>query len=137
MVDIGGINWWAVLTAAVAGYVLGALWYAPPALGKRWLAALGKKKKDMQGAVLPMVAQFFLTLVIGAVLAVVIVRFGAVTWIEGGAIGLALALALALVATSMASDWMFCGFDRTLFWIQCGYKVCCITLMAAILGAWR
>jgi hypothetical protein len=135
LVDLGSVNGWAVLVAAVVAYAIGAVWYAPPVFGNRWMAALGKSKEQLGDPVRLMVAQFFLTLVIAAVLAVVVVRFGAVTWIEGAAIGLV--LSLGLVAASLLSDWMFCGFSMRLYWIQIGYKVAYITVMGAILGAWR
>lgn len=135
LVDLGSINGWAVLVAAVVGYAIGAVWYAPPVFGKRWIAALGKSKEQFGDPVKPMVVQFFLALVIAAVLAVVVVRFGAVTWVEGAAIGFV--LSVGLVATSLLTAWMFCGFDMRLYWVQVGYKIVSITAMGAILGAWR
>jgi hypothetical protein len=135
LVDIGSVNGWAVLVAAVVAYVIGGVWYAPPVLGNRWMAALGKSKEQLGDPVKLMVAQFFLTLVIAVVLAVVVVRFGAVTWIEGASIGLV--LSAGLLATSLLSDWMFCGFNMKLYWIQIGYKLLNLTVMGAILGAWR
>ena len=135
LVDLGSINWWAVLTAAVVGYAIGAVWYAPPVFGKRWLAALGKSKDQLGDPLKPMVVQFFLALVIAAVLAAVVVRFGAVTWIEGAAIGFV--LSVGLVSTSLLTAWMFCSLNIKLYWLQVGYKVVTITAMGAILGAWR
>jgi hypothetical protein len=133
LVDIGSVNWWAVLVATVVACAIGTGWYAPPAFGNRWMAALGREQ--LGDPVKPMIAQFFLTLVIAAVLALVVVRFGAVTWIEGAAIGFV--LSAGLVATSLLSDWLFCGFDMKLYWIQTGCKLACVTAMGAILGAWR
>jgi hypothetical protein len=135
LVDLGSINWWAVLVSTVVAYAIGAVWYAPPVFGNRWMAALGKSREELGDPARLMVAQFFLTLVIAAVLAAVVVRFGAVTWIEGAAIGFV--LSLGLVATSLLSDWMFCGFSMKLYWMQIGYKVTYVTVMGAILGAWR
>ena len=135
LVDIGSVNGWAVLAATVVAFVMSAAWYAPPVLGNRWTAALGKSKEQLGDPLKLMVAQFFLTLAITAVLALVVVRFGAVTWIEGAAIGFV--LSAGLVATSLLSDWMFCGFDMKLYWIQTGCKLASVTAMGAILGAWR
>jgi Protein of unknown function (DUF1761) len=135
LVDMGSVNWSAVLAATILAYLIGAVWYAPPAFGNRWMAALGKTKDRLGDPAKLMTAQFFATLVIAAVLAAVVVRFGAVNWIEGAAIGLV--LSVGLVATSLLSDWMFCGFNMKLYWIQVGYKVLCVTLMGAILGASR
>lgn len=135
MVDLASTNLWAILLATVVGYALGALWYAPPVLGNRWMAALGKSREQLGSPLVPMTVQFLATIVVAIVLAVVVVRFGAITWIEGGAIGLA--LSVGLVATSMLSDWLFCRFNMSLYWIQSGYKITHITVMGAILGAWR
>ena len=135
LLDLGSINGWAVLVAAVVGYAIGAVWYAPPVFGKRWLAALGKSKDQLGDPLKPMVVQFFLALVIAAVLAAVVVRFGAVTWIEGAAIGFV--LSVGLVSTSLLTAWMFCSLNMKLYWLQVGYKVVTITAMGAILGAWR
>ena len=135
LLDLGSINGWAVLVAAVVGYAIGAVWYAPPVFGKRWLAALGKSKDQLGDPVKPMVVQFFLALVIAAVLAAVVVRFGAVTWIEGAAIGFV--LSVGLVSTSLLTAWMFGGFDMKIYRLQVGCKVVQFTAMGAILGAWR
>ena len=35
------LNWLAVIVAALAYFVIGALWYAPPVFGKAWMAAGG------------------------------------------------------------------------------------------------
>jgi hypothetical protein len=69
------------------------------------------------------------------VLAAVVVRFGAVTWIEGAAIGLL--LSVGLVVASLLADWMFCGYGMKLYWIQAGCKVVQFAAQGAILGAWR
>jgi len=135
LLDLGSINGWAVLVAAVVGYAIGAVWYAPPVFGKRWLAALGKSKDQLGDPLKPMVVQFFLALVIAAVLAAVVVRFGAVTWIEGAAIGFV--LSVGLVSTSLLTAWMFGGFDMKIYRLQVGCKVVQFTAMGAILGAWR
>lgn len=135
LVDPGSLNGWAILAAAIVAYLLGAIWYAPPVMGARWLAALGKTREQLGSPVGPMTVQFVVTLVTASVLALVVVRFGAVTWIEGAAIGLT--LAFGLVAASLLSDWMFCGFNMALYWIQTGYKLLSLTVMGAILGAWR
>jgi uncharacterized protein DUF1761 len=121
LVDPGSVNWWAVLAAAVVGYAC--------------TAALGRTGGRPGSSAKTIAAQFPLTLVIAAVLALVVVRFGAVNWKEGAAIGFV--LAAGLVATSALSDWIFCGLPMKLYAIQAGCKLVCITAMGAILGAWR
>jgi hypothetical protein len=38
--DIFAVNWLAVLLAALAGFVVGGIWYGP-IMGKRWMGAVG------------------------------------------------------------------------------------------------
>ena len=35
------LNWLAVIVAALAYFAIGAVWYAPPAFGRAWMAAGG------------------------------------------------------------------------------------------------
>jgi Protein of unknown function (DUF1761) len=135
LVDLHGLNAWAILAAAVAGFVIGGIWYAPPVLGDKWMAALGKTKEQLGSPALPMVVQAAVSLVIACVLAVVVSRFGAVTWAEGAAIGFA--LSVGLIGATILSDSMFSGPNAKLYLIQVGYRVVSITIMGAILGAWR
>jgi len=134
-VDAGSLNGWAILAAALAAYVLGAVWYAPPVLGRAWLSALGKRPEELGSPVRAMTIQLLLTLVTATVLALLVVRFGAITWAEGAAIGLV--AGIGLVATSLASDYLFCGWSLRLYSIQVAYKLMSLALMGAILGAWR
>ena len=129
------INWWAVLVAAVVGYLIGAVWYAPPVLGTRWMAALGKSRDQLGSPGVAMAMQFLVTVVMAVILAAIVARFGAANAVQGARIGFI--LAVGLIGTSMLTDWLFSGWNMRLFWIQCGYKVVFITVMGAILGAWR
>jgi hypothetical protein len=135
LVDLGSLNGWAILAAVLAGYALGALWYAPPVLGNAWLRALGKRKEELGSPVRAMAIQFLLTLVTATVLALLVVRFGAITWAEGAAIGLI--AGVGLVATGLASDYLFSGWSLRLYAIQVAYKLVSLAVMGAILGAWR
>jgi hypothetical protein len=129
------INWWAVLVAAVVGYLIGAVWYAPAVLGNRWMTALGKSRDQLGSPALPMTVQFIVTVVIAVILAAVIARFGAWNAVDGARVGFI--VAVGLIGASMLTDWLFSGWSMKLFWIQCGYKVVFITVMGAILGAWH
>src|SRR5215472_8477814 len=67
-----GIDYWAVLIAAIAGYIVGAVWYW--GLGKPWMAALGLTEamirgKDKKPSPLPFVLAFVADVVMAWVLA--------------------------------------------------------------------
>jgi hypothetical protein len=135
LIDLASLNGWAILAAAVAAYALGAVWYAPPVLGDAWLRALGKRREELGSPARAMAIQFLLTLLTASVLALLVVRFGAVTWAEGAAIGLV--AGIGLVATSLASDYLFCRWSSRLYWIRIAYQLASLAAMGAILGAWR
>lgn len=42
------INVWAVLSSAIAFWVLGALWYSPVLFGKRWQKEVGLKEEEIK-----------------------------------------------------------------------------------------
>ena len=45
---LGDIDWLAAIVGAVAYLAIGAVWYAPPVLGKIWMASSGIP--DMRGS---------------------------------------------------------------------------------------
>jgi hypothetical protein len=135
LVDIGSLNAWAIFAAALAAYTVGAIWYAPAVLGDAWLRALGKRKEQLGSPAPAMAVQFLLTLVTATVLALLVVRFGAITWAEGAAIGFV--AGVGLLATGVASDYLFCGWSFRLYAIQVAYKLVSLVTMGAILAAWR
>ena len=135
LVDIGSLNGWAIFAAALAAYAVGAIWYALAVLGDAWLRALGKRKEELGSQLPAMAIQFLLTLVTATVLALLVVRFGAITWAEGAAIGFV--AGVGLLATGVASDYLFCGWSFRLYAIQVAYKLASLVIMGAVLGAWR
>ena len=64
------INWLAVLLAAVSSMVVGAIWYAKPVFGRRWMRLNGLTDEQLKGtAVLPLVITFVVSFFTAAVLA--------------------------------------------------------------------
>src|SRR6266511_5829573 len=75
-----GVNYLAILIAAVAAWIAGAAWYM--GLGKVWMAALGITPEKMQemkgqpGAFVPFVLAFAAELVMAWVLAGLLAHLG-------------------------------------------------------------
>ena len=63
------INWLAVLLATVSSMVVGAVWYAKPVFGKRWMRLSGLTDENMKGAALPLIITFVVSFFTAAVLA--------------------------------------------------------------------
>ncbi len=74
--EFTNLNWVAVVAGAVAGFLVGGIWFAPQVLGRRWSAAAGVELPSMSntsvvmwaigGAGLPLLTAYVLTVVIKA-----------------------------------------------------------------------
>ena len=64
------INWLAVLLADVSSMVIGAIWYAKPVFGRRWMRLSGISDADLQkNPALPLIITFVVSFFTAAVLA--------------------------------------------------------------------
>ncbi len=133
MLEFTGFNWWAILVATAAVFVLGGLWYGP-IFGKAWLTAIGKTEDDIQPSPAPFIISFLTALFTTIVLAALIRSLGINTL--GGGLLLGATTGVGFIATAMASDSAFCGWGMPLFLIQSGYRVLYSILMGGILAAW-
>jgi hypothetical protein len=72
IMNFGGVDTWAIILAAVAGYIVGAAWYM--ALSKPWMAAQGFTHETLAAdkSPLPFILAFVANLVIATALAGVI-----------------------------------------------------------------
>ena len=134
MLDFSSLNWFAILVATIAAFVLGGLWYGP-IFGEAWLKAVGKKKEDLDASPMPFVISFFCALITAIVLSAIIHTIGDVDLVGGILIGLL--TSIGFIATGMASDYAFCGWGKPLYLIQSGYRVTYGVIMGAILGGWQ
>lgn len=85
MFDFSTINYWAVLVAGVAQFVIGMLWYSPAMFGNAWMKMVGITKSDIEkakkkGMAGEMIAGFVFGLVTASVLALILPVFGASDW---------------------------------------------------------
>ena len=133
MIDFTGLNWWAIVVATAIAFALGALWYGP-LFGKAWLAALGKTEDDIQPSPEPFIVSAVAALVTCIVVAALMRGLEMNGVITGVVFGLI--TGVGFIATSMASDSVFCGWGWRLWSIQAGYRVAYSALMGGIIGVW-
>ena len=131
-----GVNYLAVVIAALAGFGVGAVWYM--ALGKAWLNAIGKTEaqiKQDQGAAkaLPFVIALIANFVMALMLAGLLGHLGDVT-VKGGVIS-AFFVWLGFVITTMGVNHAFGGADPKLTMIDGGHWLAVLIVMGAVLGA--
>lgn len=126
-----GINYLAVVVAAVAGFFASAVWYG--ALGKQWMAALGKTRQEMKPAPGPFIIAALAQIVMAYVLAGAIGHLGEVNW-RTGAISGAILWA-GFVITTLAVNYAFQGARGALVLIDGVHWLIVLVLMGLIIGA--
>jgi hypothetical protein len=132
------VNWLAVLVATIAYFALGAIWYIPPVMGKRWGAAGGI---DMEGQDGPNPAIFALTLVAyfiaGLATAMLATSTGTDTAGEGAVLGAVVGVGYAMTAAAVTAVYDRKPDPFGWFWINGVFNLIGLVAMGAIIGAWR
>jgi hypothetical protein len=131
-----GVNYLAIVIAAVIAWLAGAAWYTM--LSKVWMAALGTTPEEMQearrrpGAFLPFVYAFVAELVMAWVLAGILGHLGSVTF-RAGVISAAFCW-LGFVITVLVVNYTFARRDWRLLAVDGGHWLVVLLLMGAVLG---
>jgi hypothetical protein len=132
-----GINYLAVVIAAIVAWLAGAVWYMT--LGRTWMAALGTTAEEMAearnrpGAFLPFIYAFAAELIMAWVLAGLLGHLGPLT-LPGGVISGAFCW-LGFVITTLLVNNSFARRDWRLLFIDGGHWLVVLLLMGAIIGA--
>jgi hypothetical protein len=128
------INILAVIAAAVASWVLGAVWYSPALFVKPWRAEIGVPP-DAKADFGKMAPQLVGSFVIGLIQAAAFAFFlGKQPIVMGAAYGLT--AGLCWVASAFALTYMFEGRSIRLLLINGGFNVVSFVLYGVILAAW-
>ena len=134
MHDIGTPQILHVLVTALAGFVIGSVWYGP-LFSKAWMKASGVPTGNMSTA--QTVRLFVCAYVVN-----VIVAFGLAfllghdrSWQGGAHTGLF--VSVMFMATAIGMTYLFERRPLKLFLINAGYQLVNCVVMGAILGAWH
>ena len=113
-------NWLAIIAAAVAGFVVGGIWYGP-VMGKKWMGAVGLTEDDIKSGNMGMIygTTFVLSLVASTTLAHLL------TYFPGADLGtilmIAVGIALGFIIPAIGTNYLFSQKSRTLFLIDATY----------------
>ncbi len=127
-----GVNYIAVIIAALAGFGLGMVWYM--ILSKPWMDAVGKADRPSGPAqVVPFAIAITALFVMALMLAGLMGHIGDVT-IRGGVIS-AFFVWLGFVITTMGVNHAFSGAKPVLTAIDGGYWLGVLLIQGAVIGA--
>jgi hypothetical protein len=133
-----GINYWAVLVAAVAAFGVGAVWYSPLLFSKAYLELRGidpNALADMRPPAGELFGEFVRYLVIAFALAYFVVRLGVGDWL--GAAQLGLWVGVGFQAMLLVGAVIHENMPWKLYAIHAGDALVKTLLMAVILGVRR
>jgi hypothetical protein len=130
-----GINYLAVIVAAIVGFLFGGVWYG--FLSRQWLAALGKTEEDLKRAgpvVVSMMIAAVALLVMAYVLAGVIGHLGPGQVTARNGLLSAFFVWLGFVATTLLVKDSFQGANRLLTAIDAGHWLGVLLIQGAVIG---
>lgn len=128
-------NIWAVIVAAVSTFLIGGLWYSPAVFGKAWMRENGFTEEGMKNS--NMIKIFGLAFFLAFIASINLAMFlGEEKNVGMGAFWGFLA-GFGWVATFVGTHYLFERRSFTLFLINAGYSIVALTVMGAILVAWK
>ena len=133
------VNPGAVIVAAVAQWLLGALWFGA-IFGKTWVAGSRFTPQEVEyyqthHSPWPFVITFVADLVMALVIAKIIAAVG--QWSAGGGARVGLMAGFGIAFTAMVTNMVFEYRTLSFILISAAYPVVACIIMGAILGAWR
>ncbi|MBI2170797.1 MAG: DUF1761 domain-containing protein [Chloroflexi bacterium] len=137
-IDLGEINYLAVVAAVVLNMTAGALWYSPVLWAKPWMALTGHTDMSMGGgsaAIRGYAISILASLIIALALAIVIQLARANTIGEGLLLGLL--AGVGFVLTTHAANYAFEQKPLKLYLTNAGYPVISFLSIGALIGVWQ
>lgn len=132
------INWLAVLVAAIAYFMLGAIWYSKALFAPKWAALVGINMNDPdkgKGMAKMMVGTLLLILVTCIGLALLVNRLDLT--VISSALKLALITGICFATTAVSISFIYESRPTALYFIDCGYHLVGHIAAAIILVLWR
>jgi hypothetical protein len=137
--SFAGINYLAVVVAAIAAWLVSAAWYM--SLGRIYMASLGKSAEQIEadrkkpGAFLPFIYALIANLVIAWMMAGVLGHLGVGQVTSRNGVISAAFLWFGFILTTIWVNYSFAGRDRRLLLIDAGNWLVELIVIGAIVGA--
>ncbi len=133
----GDVNYLAVLVAAVAYWVLGAVWYSPPLFARQWAAGVGitLPQPGQRPPVVLFVTTFIAFFVVALAMAFLAGAGGAATLSQGLLLGLI--TGVGFVVTVLLVTHAYEQRPASVWLINAGYHLVGFVLTAVIVSVWQ
>jgi hypothetical protein len=130
-----GLNWLAIIVAALSAFALGGLWYSPVLFVKIWMKESGITEESQKSA--NMIKIFGLSSFLAMIASLLLALFlgqdagGGVGALSGFLIG------LGTIFTFLGITYLFERKSLAHFLVNASYGVASLTLMGFIIGVWQ
>ncbi|MEO8461416.1 MAG: DUF1761 domain-containing protein [Dokdonella sp.] len=128
------VNFLAIITAAIAAFVLGGLWYSPLLFGKVWQREVGLSDEDMKRG--NMARIFGTALILSLIASFVFAVFLGPRPPMALGLGAGFSAGLCWVASSFGINYLFARRSFKLFLIDGGYHTLQFTIIGLIIALW-
>jgi len=119
-----------VIAAGVATWIFGAIWYM--SIAKPWMAASGLSEETINRSdPLPYIVSLIGAILVAGMLRHVLAGAGIDT--IGKALTTGIGMGLFVVSPWIVNNVMYSNRDRRLIWMDCGYPVLGMGIMAVVL----
>ena len=134
MLTFDGLNWLAIIVAAVVYFVVAAIWYQPRVMGKKWMESVGMESVE-EGPnpaifLVPLISYF----IMATVLAMIARGIGAESFTDGLVLGLL--TGFVFVAMQSLINASFEGRSMNLVLVNGGLGIIGHALAAIIVTTW-
>ena len=137
MLELGNLNYVAIIVATLTNVILGAWWYSPAGMGKKWSKMTGvdmmkSPKQETQRAIM---AVFVGAIIQALVLAVVIKSLDASTALQGVKVGFT--LWAGFVAATSIGDALYSRRGWGFWWLNASYFLIVMLVNSVIISVWN
>jgi hypothetical protein len=129
------VNYFAIVAAALAAFVLGGLWYSPVLFGKVWQREVGLSDEELKRG--NMARIFGASLILSLIASWVFALFLGPRPPMSLGLGAGFAAGLCWVASSFGMNYLFARRSFKLFLIDGGFHTLQFTVIGLILALWH
>ena len=134
VLTLSGLNWLAIIVAAIAFFALAAIWYQPPVMGRRWMKAAGVEPSGNGPNPWIFVGTLVAYFIMAVVLAMIARGTGASSFSDGLVLGLS--TGIAFVAAQAWINATYESRSKNLVIANGGIGIIGHVVMAVIVTTW-
>lgn len=129
--NIFDVNWMAVIVGALAGFVVGGIWYGP-VMGKKWMGAVGLSEEQIKEGNMAVIfgGAFAFSLIASWTMAHTFATYDGLS--AQVKILTAFGVAIGFIIPAIGTNYLFSQKSKTLFFIDAVYWILFYIAMGAV-----